>query len=163
MQLIQLLADYFNGDHDFNLLCSVFMIVFMVQGKEIEFKVSCLARLLSYSLSVQAVNIFNFGGVWLTQQSPTSSHSLAVARHLVSDLTSSMGSSCSQLPSQSPWFSTNLVAAIGELYSCPTTAGPPPLRLVQLVASWLGHTPTTPNSCSPPAVSLLPWSVMSPL
>merc|ERR1719328_361267 len=100
------------------------MIIFMVQGKETEFKVSCLARLLSYSLSVQAVNILNFGGVWLTQQSPTSSHSLAVARHLVSDLTSSTSSSWSQLPSQSPWFSTNLVAAIGELYSCSTTAGP---------------------------------------
>ena len=28
---VQVLADYFTGEHDFNLLCSVFMIVFMVQ------------------------------------------------------------------------------------------------------------------------------------
>ena len=28
---MQVLADYFTGEHDFNLLCSVFMIVFMVQ------------------------------------------------------------------------------------------------------------------------------------
>ena len=45
----------------------------MIQGKEIEFKMSCLSRLLSYSLSVRAVTFLNFGGVWLTQQSPTSS------------------------------------------------------------------------------------------
>ena len=30
---------YFNSDADFNLLCSVFMIIFMAQGRDIEYKV----------------------------------------------------------------------------------------------------------------------------
>ena len=83
LQLIQTLADYFTGQQDFNLLCSVFMIVFMVQGKEPEYKVATLAKLLSYALALHAVPILNFGGVWLTQQTPSSSHALAVARQLV--------------------------------------------------------------------------------
>ena len=61
------------------------MILWLLQGREVEYKVSQLARLLSYSLSVHAVTILNFGGVWLTQQGPASPHSLAVARHLVQD------------------------------------------------------------------------------
>ena len=40
----QVLSEYFNSDADFNLLCSVFMIIFMVQGRDIEYKVvtNCL-------------------------------------------------------------------------------------------------------------------------
>ena len=100
LQLIQMLADYFSGDHDFNLLCSVFMIIFMVQGRDVEYKVSSLSRLLSYSLSVNAVSILNFGGVWLTQQSPTSTHALNVARHLVGDMTATQHPHLDTLPSQ---------------------------------------------------------------
>ena len=78
LHLIQILADYFTGELDFSLLCSVFMIIFMVQGKDVEYKINCLAKLLSYGLSVNAPSILNFGGVWLTQQTPTSTHSLQV-------------------------------------------------------------------------------------
>ena len=78
LQLVQILADYFTGEDNFSLLCSVFMIIFMVQGKDVEYKVNCLAKLLSYGLSVNAASILNFGGVWLTQQTPTNTHSLQV-------------------------------------------------------------------------------------
>ena len=37
--LFQVLSEYFNSDADFNLLCSVFMIIFMVQGRDIDYKV----------------------------------------------------------------------------------------------------------------------------
>ena len=72
------------------------MIIFMVQGRDIEYKVvynienrpgsaffvkvSILARLLSLALGVNSVAILNFGGVWVTQQTPTSTHSLSVAK-----------------------------------------------------------------------------------
>ena len=78
LHLVQILADYFTGEVDFSLLCTVFMIIFMVQGKDVEYKVNCLAKLLSYGLSVNAASILNFGGVWLTQQTPTNTHSLQV-------------------------------------------------------------------------------------
>jgi len=180
LQLVQVLADYFTGEHDFNLLCSVFMIVFMVQGREVEYKVSQLARLLSYSLSVHAVTILNFGGVWLTQQGPASPHSLAVARHLVQDWVScSRHTHLHSLPAQSPLFTTNLIAAIGEVYSGLGSQDPapaPPQQVVALVTAWLraGHeagggegrgpgVPRVPVPGTSPAASLLPWSVFSGL
>ena len=86
LQLVQILADYFTGEDNFSLLCSVFMIIFMVQGKDVEYKVNCLAKLLSYGLSVNAASILNFGGVWLTQQTPTNTHSLQVSPSVISDL-----------------------------------------------------------------------------
>ena len=43
-------------------------------------QVSILARLLSMALGVNSVSILNFGGVWVTQQTPTSTHSLSVAK-----------------------------------------------------------------------------------
>ena len=178
LQLIQILADYFNSQEDFNLLCSVFMIIFMVQGKDVEYKVNSLSRLLSYALSVNAVTILNFGGVWLTQQSPTSGHSLSVARHMVADVTSIQHSHLHSLPAKSPLFTTNLIAAIGELYSHVTsepdysTYTAPPTSVVSLVTAWLRggqETRSSPGSVSvpvpdtSPVVSLLPWSVFSTL
>ena len=54
----QVLSEYFNSDADFNLLCSVFMIIFMVQGRDIEYKVV-------YTLEERWVSAnflgFNFG------------------------------------------------------------------------------------------------------
>ena len=40
LDVFQVLSEYFNSDADFKLLCSVFMIVFMIQGRDIEYKVS---------------------------------------------------------------------------------------------------------------------------
>jgi len=183
LQLIQVLADYFTAEQDFNLLCSVFMIIFMVQGRDIEYKVSTLARLLSYSLGVNAVAILNFGGVWVTQQTPTNTHSLSVARHLVQDYICTQPQVCTtlkHLPAQSPLFTTNLIAAIGELYSRvgaePDYSGyrPPPRPVVELVTVWLrgsesgtqlseGGQGVIPVPGTSPAASLLSWTVMSPL
>ena len=185
LQLVQMLAEYFSGDQDFNLLCSVFMILFMIQGKDVDYKVNTLARLLSYSLSVNAVTLLNFGGVWLTQQSPTSAHSLAIARVLVSDWVSAPSHAhLHSLPTQSSLFTTNLLASMGELYSGVTSGvqsdlatgySPPPAQVVSLVTAWLrsGHEATASPSAqsglsvpvpgTSPAASLLPWSVFSPL
>jgi len=177
LQLIQVLADYFTAEQDFNLLCSVFMIIFMDQGRDIEYKVSTLARLLSYSLGVNAVAILNFGGVWVTQQTPTSGHSLSVARHLVQDYICTQPQVCSalkHLPAQSPLFTTNLIAAIGELYSRvgqePDYSGyrAPPGPVVELVTVWLRGSEGGPQvgqgvPGTSPAASLLSWTVMSPL
>ena len=183
LTLVQMLAEFFSGDQDFNLLCSAFMILFMVQGKDIEYKVNTLASLLSYALSVNAVVILNFGGVWLTQQTPTSAHSLAIARVLVSDWVSAPSQAhLHSLPAQSPLFTTNLLASLGELYSGVTSGGqsdlatyysPPPAQVTSLVTAWLrsGHEDTAsghgslnvPVPGTSPAASLLPWSVFSPL
>jgi len=181
LQLIQVLSDYFTSDEDFNLLCSVFMIIFMVQGRDIDYKVSTLARLLSFSLAVQSIVVLNFGGVWMTQQIPTTEHSLAVARHLVQDYICTQPQVCSSLknlPSESPLFTTNLIAAIGELYSRVgeesdlSGYNPPPSPVVDLVTVWLRGNVNSSDSDgqgvipvpgTSPAASLLSWTVMSPL
>ena len=82
--LIQMLADYFSGDHDFNLLCSVFMIIFMVQGRDVEYKVSSLSRLLSYSLSVNAVSILTLE--WLSTVAKIASYICLVQAILVEEM-----------------------------------------------------------------------------
>lgn len=182
LQLIQVLSDYFTSDADFNLLCSVFMIIFMVQGKDIEHKVAVLARLLSLALGLNLSNILNFGGVWVTQQEPTSTHSLSVASHLVQDYIVTQPGLCSalkHLPAQSPLFTANLIASIGELYSRVTTEGgsftPAPKQVVSLVTSWLRQSPalcqpsgspggaSLPVTGTSPVASLLPWPVLAPL
>ena len=83
------------------------------------------------------------------------------------------------LPAQSPLFTTNLIAAIGEVYSGlgsqdPAPAPAPPQQVVALVTAWLraGHeagggegrgpgVPRVPVPGTSPAASLLPWSVLS--
>lgn len=175
LHLVQILADYFTGEVDFSLLCSVFMIIFMVQGKDVEYKINCLAKLLSYGLSVNAPSILNFGGVWLTQQKPTSSHSLQVARLLVQDtVCCPVSPHLSSLPVKSPLFTTNLMAAVGELYSRVTVTGdppdytPPPPSTLALISSWLGSgqgktgAPLSVPGTSP-AAGLLCWPVLGPL
>jgi len=178
LHLIQRLADYFTEDsEDFSLLCSVFMIIFMVQGKDVEYKINCLAKLLSYGLSVNAPSILNFGGVWLTQQTPTSTHSLQVARHLVQDtVCCPLSSHLETLPVKSPLFTTNLMAAVGELYSrvtvesgeCSAEYSPPPPATVSLITAWLGAAqgrsgPPLSVPGSSPAAPLLSWPVLGAL
>jgi len=183
LQLIQVLSDYFCSDADFNLLCSVFMIIFIVQGKDIENKVSIMARLLSLALGVNSVNILNFGGVWVTQQSPTSVHSLSVAHHLVQDYIVTqpgLTSTLRHLPVQSPLFTANLIASIGELHSrVGSPEGgqfvPAPRQVVELVTVWLRGSPilsetggkggpgSIPVTGTSPVASLLAWPVLAPL
>jgi len=178
LQLIQVLSEYFNSDADFKLLCSVFMIVFMIQGRDIEYKVSILARLLSLALGVNSVAILNFGGVWVTQATPTSTHSLSVANHLVQDYIVTQPGLCStlkHLPTQSPLFTANLIASIGELHSRVGGEGgefsPAPKQVVSLVTSWLRSSPSLCDPSSPslpvtgtsPISSLLAWPVLAPL
>lgn len=182
LQLIQVLSDYFCSDADFNLLCSVFMIIFMVQGRDIENKVSIMARLLSLALGVNAVSILNFGGVWVTQQTPTSSHSLSVANHLVQDYIVTQPGLCNtlrHLPSQSPLFTANLIASIGELHSRVHTESsefsPAPRQVVELITVWLRGSPQLcetggkggpgciPVTGTSPVASLLAWPVLAPL
>ena len=80
------------------------------------------------------------------------------------------------LPAQSPLFTTNLIAAIGEVYSGLGSQDPapaPPQQVVALVTAWLraGHEagggegrgpggPRVPVPGTSPAASLLPWSVL---
>lgn len=184
LQLIQILSDYFTSDTDFNLLCSVFMIIFMVQGRDVEYKVSTLARLLSLALATNAVSILNFGGVWVTQQTPTSPHSLTVAQYLVQDYLCTQSQVCRalhHLPRQSPLFTANLIAAMGELYSrvggmvLGEVQPTPPSQVVELVTTWLKGSPqlteggarsgqpAIPVTGTSPVASLLSWSVLAPL
>lgn len=158
------------------------MIIFMVQGRDIENKVSIMARLLSLALGVNSVAILNFGGVWVTQQTPTSTHSLSVASHLVQDYIVTQPGLCSSLkhlPTQSPLFTANLIASIGELHSrVGTEAGaftPAPRQVVELVTVWLRGSPqltesggkggpgSIPVTGTSPVASLLAWPVLAPL
>ena len=145
---------------------------------KVPLQVSILARLLSLALGVNSVAILNFGGVWVTQATPTSTHSLSVANHLVQDYIVTQPGLCStlkHLPTQSPLFTANLIASIGELHSRVGGEGgefsPAPKQVVSLVTSWLRSSPSLCDSSSPslpvtgtsPISSLLAWPVLAPL
>jgi len=173
LQLVSLLHEYFSSETDFNLLCSVFMILFMVQGRDIEGKVQALARLLSLALSTNSISILNFGGVWVTQQAASSPHVLAVASHLVTHficVQPKLDQNLLELPTQSPLFTVNLMTALGSLYYSSAECEVPPPSLVSLLAAWLeaspqgqGGQPQLPVQGSPHLTGLLPWSVLAPL
>ena len=145
---------------------------------KVPLQVSILARLLSLALGVNSVAILNFGGVWVTQATPTSTHSLSVANHLVQDYIVTQPGLCStlkHLPTQSPLFTANLIASIGELHSRVGGEGgefsPAPKQVVSLVTSWLRSSPSLCDPSSPslpvtgtsPISSLLAWPVLAPL
>lgn len=147
LQLIQILSEYFSSDADFSLLCSVFMVVFMTKGRDVDFKVQTLSRLVCVSLGTAQLALLNCTGLWMAQQGPGSDHCLAVARALLADcltlLPEAHTTSLSYLPVKSPLLAANLLVAFGELYSATAGGGPP-------------RTTTTPPllSDSAPAVSV---------
>lgn len=143
----------------------------LFQGRDVDFKVQTLSRLLCVSLGTAQLAVLNCAGLWMAQQSPGSEHCLAVARALLSDCLALLPDthlSLAYLPAKSPLLAANLLVAFGELYSAAghlaaaitprapspeavtaaaavgATAGgfrPPPIQVVRLAASWLKDNP----------------------
>jgi len=184
LQLLQVISDYAKEEKDFSLLCSVFMIMFMIQGRDPEYKLKTLSKLVSMSLGTSHLTLLNCTGLWLSQQTPTHDNSLAIANQLITDyisLVPNVEESLSYLPTKSPLLTANLLVSLGELYSRVGEAAtadysPPPISVVRLVTGWIsnhpGLAPTNhpdhsstilPMTGSSPVASLLKWTVMEPL
>jgi len=182
LQLLQVISDYSSNESDFSLLCSVFMIMFMIQGRDPEYKLNSLAKLVSMSLGTSNLVLLNCTGLWLTQQTPTHENALSVTRHLITDyitLVPNVENTLAYLPTKSPLLTANLIVSLGELYSRvgePVTSSysSPPISVVRLVTSWLANHPglcptpqqdpsIIPMAGATPISSLLKWTVMEPL
>jgi len=182
LQLLQVISDYSSNESDFSLLCSVFMIMFMIQGRDPEYKLNSLAKLVSMALGTSNLVLLNCTGLWLTQQTPTHENALNVTRHLITDyitLVPNVENTLAYLPTKSPLLTANLIVSLGELYSRvgePVTSSyqPPPISVVRLVTSWLANHPglcptpaqdpsIIPMAGATPISSLLKWTVMEPL
>jgi hypothetical protein len=97
------------------------------QGRDVEFKVETLSRLLCVSLGTAQLAVLNCAGLWMAQQGAAGSeHCLAVARALLTDyltLHPDSEASLGYLPAKSPLLAANLLVAFGELFSCSPGGG----------------------------------------
>jgi hypothetical protein len=143
LQIIQVLTDYFSADTDFSLLCSVFMIVFLDKGRQVEFKISTLSKLLSLNLGEGNKTFLNCAALWWTQQPPSSSQCRSVARSLVHEyiiLLPEPHTTLAFIPEKSPLLAGILLTYFSDLYPAPqsnSTFSPPPIQLVKIGFSWL--------------------------
>jgi len=183
MQIIQALIDYFSSDTDFSLLCSVFMVVFLAKGRQVDFKISTLSKLLSLNLGQGHKTLLNCAALWWTQQPPNSEHSTTLTHSIVQDyilLLPDTRAALSHIPTLSPLLAGILLTYFSELYAVPADSSiaftPPPTNLVNLAASWLrenmdlcGANGQAENQGvvtmlgRSPVSGLLTWTILSPL
>ena len=55
------------------------------QGRDPEYKLKTLSKLVSMSLGTSHLTLLNCTGLWLSQQTPTHDNSLAIANQLITD------------------------------------------------------------------------------
>jgi hypothetical protein len=139
------------------------------QGRDVEFKVETLSRLVCVSLGTGQLAVLNCAGLWMAQQGAAgSAHCRALARALLTDCLTLLPDSeatLAYLPAKSPLLAANLLVTFGELFSAAAAAAPassvssppppdstaavgcggdftpPPIQVVRLAAAWLKDNP----------------------
>jgi len=182
LQVIQALIDHFNGEGDFSLLCTVFTVVFMTKGRNVDFKMDTLSKLLSLNLSEGHETMLNCVAIWWSQQPHDSNLCNQVAHNLVHDYLILLPDTAPLLvdtPRQSPLLAGILLTHFADLFTVSrhsTSFKCPPIQLVRLATSWLMdhkelcgaygksdcQTVVTMLSKSP-VPGLVIWTVLAPL
>ncbi len=156
---IALYSSFFYGD---------LILPLLPQGRDVEFKVETLSRLVCVSLGTGQLAVLNCAGLWMAQQGAAgSAHCRALARALLTDCLTLLPDSeatLAYLPAKSPLLAANLLVTFGELFSAaaanppassvsssppPDSAAvggggdftPPPIQVVRLAAAWLKDNP----------------------
>jgi len=181
LQIIQALIDYFSSDTEFSVLCSVFMVVFLAKGRQVEFKISTLSKLMSLNLGQGHKALLNCGALWWTQQPPGAEHCRDLTRSLINDcilLLPPTDNPMPLIPSKSPLLAGILLTYFSDIYPLPEmnrSFVAPPVELVRIAFCWLkdnleltGAQPSETQGVVPmlgrsPISGLLVWTVYSPL
>jgi len=165
MQIIQVLLEHFTCDMDFSLLCSVFMVVFLAKGRQFDFKIDTLSKLMSVTLGQGHKTLLNCAALWWTQQPPHSEQCRIVTKHLVDDLiillpaTPSLTATnngdlqtgvgathpLAHIPDQSPLLAGILLTYFTDLYTLPGSSSTAATRTKT----------TTTSAYQPPPVQLV--------
>ncbi len=151
------------------MLGLLLILPLLPQGRDVEFKVETLSRLVCVSLGTGQLAVLNCAGLWMAQQGAAgSAHCRALARALLTDCLTLLPDSeatLAYLPAKSPLLAANLLVTFGELFSAaaavapvssvsspppPDSAAavggggdftPPPIEVVRLAAAWLKDNP----------------------
>jgi len=188
LQVIEAIIQHFDEEVEYGQLCSVFMVVFLAKGRDVDLKMDTLSKLLCLNLAQGHKTLLNCAALWLTQQSVGAAHCTQLARSIVQDYlillpeTADKNQGMSELietPKQSPLLAGILLTHFCDLYkvsSQGTGFKAPPIQLVRLATSWLmdhrdlcGADATTSSQNVvtmmriSPIPGLLTWSILGPL
>ncbi|KAG8042338.1 hypothetical protein G9C98_004972 [Cotesia typhae] len=156
-QLIEVLSDFFR-DPDRSPAVRNAVFLFLFPGECPRYEI--LGNLVSLSISTQNRQVLDSTGMWMQQLGSTSAQSVDLAKHILNDFFGFSPNSIDklkQLPVLVPYFTANLLTAIGEVYKFLD----PPNELLKLVGDWIDDNPglLTTSLMDNPA---LPWCILNP-
>jgi len=193
LQVIEAIIEHFDGEAEFSLLCSVFMVVFLAKGKNIDFKMDTLSKMLCLNLSQGHRVLLNCAALWLSQQPLGANHCKQIAKSIVQDYLvllpenkqdKASSSRLVETPLKSPLLAGILLTHFCDLYKLSDSVGvgtsslfkAPPIQLVRLSTRWLmdqkdlcgAHGNTECQNVVAmlgvsPIPGLLAWSILGPL
>ena len=117
--------------------------IFSFQGRQVDFKISTLSKLLSLNLGEGNTSCLNCAALWWTQQPPSSEPCITVTKYLVHEYITLLPDndiSLANIPDRSPLLAGILLTYFSDLYPAPqsnSTFSPPPIQLVRIGFSWL--------------------------
>ncbi|CAD6228136.1 GSCOCG00006370001-RA-CDS [Cotesia congregata] len=136
-QLIEVLSDFFR-DPDRSPAVRNAVFLFLFPGECPRYEI--LGNLVSLSISTQNRQVLDSTGMWMQQLGSTSAQSVDLAKHILNDFFVFSPNSIDklkQLPVLVPYFTANLLTAIGEVYKFLD----PPNELLKLVGDWIDDNP----------------------
>ncbi|XP_057328803.1 integrator complex subunit 15 [Microplitis mediator] len=136
-QLIEVLSDFFR-DPDRSPAVRNAVFLFLFPGECPRYEI--LGTLVSLSISTQNRQVLDSTGMWMQQLGSTSVQSVDLAKHILNDFFVFSPNSIDklkQLPVLVPYFTANLLTAIGEVYKFQD----PPNELLKLVGDWIDDNP----------------------
>lgn len=136
-QLIEIFSDFFHSpERPPAVRNAVFLLLFPGECPRYEI----LGNLVSLAISTQNSEVLDSTGMWMQQLGSTSVQSVGLAKHILDDFfvfTPNSIDKLKQLPALVPYFTANLLTAIGEVYKYED----PPNELLKLVGDWIDDNP----------------------
>ena len=138
LQLIEILSDFFESPGGSAAVRNaVFLSLYPAETP----RHKILGNLVSLSIATQNKAVLNAAGIWLQQLGSTSPQSVGLAKHILNDyfvLIPNSVDRLKQLPNLVPYFTANLLTAIGEVYKDKN----PPIELLKLIGDWINDNPS---------------------
>ncbi|GAB1598984.1 uncharacterized protein C7orf26 homolog [Argonauta hians] len=137
LQLLEILCSYITDQKE-NERNSIFAIMFA--GEAALLKVNLLTKLVSMAMSIKCTAVLDCTALWMLERGCDSEPVCYMAKSMVNDycqLFPGVIPTFQALPSISPLFACNFIAAVTALFPCNSLDGMPPEKLVEHVTNWI--------------------------
>lgn len=145
LQLLEILCSYIAEQRETERN-AVFGIMF--HGEPALLKVNLLTKIVSMAMSIRCTPVLDCTALWMQEQGCDSEPVRCMAKSMVNDycqLFPGVIPTFHALPSISPLFACNFIAAVTSLYPCNSIDDIPPETLVEHVTNWIS---SDSNLCS---------------